>query len=322
MIRVFLPLLYVVLLLINHAIAAQSEVVAVVDGIAITNVDVQKRLTLIVQTNQLSQDKQTLEIVRKQILQLLIDEQLIKQEASKFKIKVDELELQHVLGNIAKQAGVPLANLRKFITSQQLDYDQLEDSLRNQILRDKLHKSLIYPTINVLDSEIAEMQKNIERQNNKPQKKKQNTAITHVKLAEISILREDSSDNHVEKLLEKLAKEIKAGADFAKLAKDFSQSASADNGGEIGWLSIDQLDDDIARAITQLKPGQVSKPIVTSERVQILKLLDVRSKKVAEEKIPTPTKDQLREFIFNRKLDAKIRSHIIKLRKKGGVVIN
>jgi peptidyl-prolyl cis-trans isomerase SurA len=323
MIRVFLPIItYAFLLFVNPAIAAQSQVVAVVDGVAITNIDVQKRLNLIVQTNQLSQDKQTLEIMRKQILQLLVDEQLIRQEAKKFKIKVDELELQHVLSNIAKQAEVPLADLRKYIISQQIDYDQLEDSLRNQILRDKLHKALIYPTINVLDSEISEMQKNLERQRSNPQKRKQNRAITHVKLAEISILLEDGSDNHVEKLLEQLGKEINSGADFAKLAKDFSQSASADRGGEIGWLSIDQLDSDIARVVSQLKPGQISKPIVMPERVQILKLLDVRSKEVKEDKISIPTKDQLREFIFNRKLDAKIRSHIIRLRKKGGVVIN
>ena len=64
------------------------------------------------------------------------------------------------------------------------------------------------------------------------------------------------------------------GADFATVAAEYSDGAEADNGGEIGWQRIDQLDDLTLMAISVLEPGEISQPVDTGDGYRIYELQD------------------------------------------------
>ena len=69
----------------------------------------------------------------------------------------------------------------------------------------------------------------------------------------------------------------KPGADFAKLAKENSaHKESADKGGEIGWISEEQMVPEIRRAVTGMSKGEVSPPVKSAAGWHLIKLLDKR----------------------------------------------
>jgi peptidyl-prolyl cis-trans isomerase C len=90
--------------------------------------------------------------------------------------------------------------------------------------------------------------------------------------------------------------QIKAGGNFAQIAKDKSKDpGSAPNGGDLGWVSDKALVPEFSKAMVQLKKGQVTdKPVKTQFGWHVIKLDDVRDVKAPSmEEI----KDQLKEMI-------------------------
>jgi peptidylprolyl isomerase len=77
------------------------------------------------------------------------------------------------------------------------------------------------------------------------------------------------------KLGELSAKMGKSGADFAKLAKENSaHKESAEKGGELGWVSEEQMGPEIRRAVTGMSKGEVSPPVKSAAGWHLIKLLD------------------------------------------------
>ncbi len=68
---------------------------------------------------------------------------------------------------------------------------------------------------------------------------------------------------------------LQAGGSFQALAKEYSTDNLAASGGEAGWLSVNQMPDDIADIILSLEPGQYSEPFV-SNRTAFIVMLDAR----------------------------------------------
>ncbi len=77
------------------------------------------------------------------------------------------------------------------------------------------------------------------------------------------------------KIGELSAKLGKSGADFAKLAKENSaHKESAEKGGELGWVSEEQMVPEIRRAVTGMDKGEVSPPVKSAAGWHLIKLLD------------------------------------------------
>jgi peptidylprolyl isomerase len=83
------------------------------------------------------------------------------------------------------------------------------------------------------------------------------------------------SEEARKKIAEVSAKLAKPGADFAKLAKENSaHKESADKGGELGWISEEQMVPEIRKVVTGMNKGDVSQPIKTNAGWHLIKLLD------------------------------------------------
>ncbi len=86
--------------------------------------------------------------------------------------------------------------------------------------------------------------------------------------------------------------QLKAGADFATLAKEKSKDPGAANGGDLGYFTKDQMVPEFAEAAFKLEKGQISDPVHTQFGWHIIKVEDKRIK-------PTPTFDQVKDQIAN-----------------------
>ncbi|MFC3570798.1 peptidylprolyl isomerase [Paracoccus simplex] len=87
---------------------------------------------------------------------------------------------------------------------------------------------------------------------------------------------------------EAIAKEIKDGADFGKLAEEKSTDNSGPNKGDLGWFQPEQMVAPFAEAVKQLDKGQVSDPVETQFGWHVIKLVDSRE-------VTPPSFDEVKE---------------------------
>src|SRR5207253_396904 len=70
--------------------------------------------------------------------------------------------------------------------------------------------------------------------------------------------------------------------DFAQLAREFSQDASAANGGDLGWASPGLFVPEFEEVMNTLQPGQISDPVISRFGVHLIQLLERRQSKLSE----------------------------------------
>jgi peptidyl-prolyl cis-trans isomerase SurA len=95
--------------------------------------------------------------------------------------------------------------------------------------------------------------------------------------------------------LEDLRKRVEGGADFAQLAREFSQDASAPNGGDLGWSSPGMYVPEFEDALNTLAPRQVSQPVVSRFGVHLIQVLERRQAKLSEREQREVARNVLRE---------------------------
>jgi peptidyl-prolyl cis-trans isomerase SurA len=83
-----------------------------------------------------------------------------------------------------------------------------------------------------------------------------------------------SQEASVRATADRLVDEIKRGANFGAVARQFSQSADAANGGDLGWVQEGQLGEEIDRTIREMRPGVLSTPVRAPDGYHILYMRD------------------------------------------------
>jgi peptidylprolyl isomerase len=122
------------------------------------------------------------------------------------------------------------------------------------------------------------------------------------------------------KIGEASAKMGKPGADFAKLAKEYSaHKESAERGGELGWIGEDQMVPEIRRVVTGMSKGEVSAPIKSAAGWHLIKLLD---KKAAATRPMVEIRPSLIAAMRNRKAQEMERAYLEALSIKLPPTIN
>jgi peptidyl-prolyl cis-trans isomerase SurA len=84
-------------------------------------------------------------------------------------------------------------------------------------------------------------------------------------------------------------------ADFAQLARDNSQDASARNGGDLGWASPGLFVPEFEEALDSLAPGQIADPVITRFGVHLVQLLERRQAKLSDKELREVARNMLRE---------------------------
>ncbi len=301
--------LVTIVLCVNYAVAEQQSVVVVVNDEAITDLDVKKRMDLVVKSSGISPDSKTYQLMKQHVIYGLIDEKLVAREAKEKSVEIDDADLSFAMNSIAEKNGVSLTDLERFLTSKGINKDVLEEQIKGQLLLNKYLRVMIQPKISVSEKEVEESRGTLIKSMAKSKSK-----VSQVKLAEIVLYPKYNNKDGEKGLAEKLVSQITGGSDFASLAKEFSDSSSAASGGNIGWVYIDQVIPEIARAVANLEVGQISNPIVLQDGIHIIKVLEVKFKKDD----PVPEKindDQVKDLILNKKLDLQIKGLLRKLRR-------
>lgn len=248
-----------------------DKVVAVVNNGVITasELDAQVELSrkqITAQRMQVPKDS----ILRKQVLQHLIDVDLQLQMAKEHGIKVDSTELNESIERIATMNHVTLSQLREEITRQGMNWADYRKNIRKEMILSRLQQKAVGADISVTNEQIEQYLKT--------EKTVDNTALTYHLQHIVIPLSEEPSTTEVKKAratADRLLVKIKKGEDFSRLAIEESSSEVALEGGDLGERHLAELPELFAKEVVRMNKGQVVGPIRAGNGFQLIKLVAI-----------------------------------------------
>lgn len=253
----------------ERASSAQNvlRIAAVVNDRVISALDVVDRMKFVIWSTGVPNTPENRRRLSQQILRNLIDEELQVQEADKLNVSINEREVDKALADIAKRNKMTAENLSNVLLRNGISVSTLRRQLRVQLAWGRAISRRLRREVRVTDDEIDGELERIESLRNKPR----------YRVAEIFLSVDDpDQDEQIRQAALRLLKQIRDGADFAAIASAFSQSTSAAQGGDIGWIQPGRLSRELDSAMLNLKPNEVSQPIRTLAGYYILLLRDKR----------------------------------------------
>ena len=216
------------------------------------------------------------EVLRKQVVDALIDERVLVTYARDSGVKVDEAELDRAVGSVAANNRVTLAELRRRLQAEGIEFSRFRSSLRDQILVERVREREVQARIRISDAEIDKL---IEQQRGAAE------AGAELNLAQILVtVPEGASEAQVAERRARadaaLAR-VQAGADFATVAREVSEDGNRANGGVIGLRPSNRLPDLFVEATKDLKAGEMTpQPIKSGAGFHLLKVVERRDGQV------------------------------------------
>ncbi len=267
---------------LRAAPSSSSRIAAVVNNNIITKADLMNRLRFAALSSGLEPTPKNLDQIKLQMLRMMIDEKLQLEIGKKYKIDITDDHIKATLKDIEESNGMPEGTIVQMMKDNNIPFKTFEDQVRAQLtwlvfirekyplktLEEQVKKKLpqdIFPSLQITDWEINQ---ELKLQNEKDTK-------TQYHLAEILLpFDQPDQEESVKQNLNQLIGELEKGAHFSALAQQFSGSPTAAQGGDMGWLTEDQLEPEIKEALSHLEPGQLSIPLRTSQGYVIIAFIE------------------------------------------------
>lgn len=247
-----------------------DRIVAVVNDGVVLSSDLERMLTT---TRKQLQDRKIAlppdSVLREQVLERLILTRVQTQRAQEAGIRVDDRELNEVLGNLAAQNKMNLTQFAEAVRLEGMDYLFLREQIRDEILVNRLRSREIDNRVLVSDKDIDLFLANQSR-----------LEQSEYRLSHILVAVPDGANTENRKRLrakiDALRTRLLAGEEFAQIAIAGSDGQQALTGGDLEWRTGEQLPELFANAVLRLKLGEVSGVLENPAGFHLIKLTDLR----------------------------------------------
>lgn len=251
-----------------------ESVAAVVNDDIISSYDLMQRMRLLMVTSGLQPTQENLPQLEQEALRSLIDEHVQMQElrrvekAQKITIISTDKEIDEQIEDIAKGNNMTGQQLTQSLAAQGVGID----TWRAQIRADSSWQAWISgrygSRLRVGDDQIKAFERRQAEAASKPQYQVSEVFIDAGRVGGMEVALNGAKQ---------LVTQMQQGAPFAAVARQFSASPTAANGGDAGWVSPGEMPPEVDAALEQLRPGQLSAPVPVRDGVYILYLREKRS---------------------------------------------
>ena len=248
-----------------------DQVVAVVNDNVITASELDAQVEVLRQ--QITAKKMQLPaetVLRKQVLQHLIDVDLQLQLAKKNDMTIDSTDLDEAIARIAGSNKLTLTQLREEIIKQGISWESYRENIRKEMLVNRIQQKAVGREISVTAQQVEDYLKSAAH--------KENTELTYHLQNIVVPLPEEPTTEQVNKAKEKagsILTKIKAGDDFNRLAIAESSGEYALEGGDLGERHLAELPEVFAKQVIEMKAGEVVGPLRTGNGFQLIKLVAI-----------------------------------------------
>lgn len=262
-----------------------QRIVAVVNDDIISALDLKSRSDLIILSSQLPNTDEVRQRIQPQVLRTLIDDRLKLQEARRQKVTVSDAEINDAIAEIEKRNQMKRGDMYGLLDHYQIDRSTLRLQIEAELAWRKVVQNQMRANVTIGDDMIDDAIRRIDSNKGKPE-----YLVSEIFLAMSS----GKSAAEVRDLALRLRQQIVEGANFSELARSFSQSASAAQGGNLGWVLEDQLDPGISDAVKAMSSGQISEPL---QGIDGFYIIGLRGKRVSEG-LPAPDVTMTLQQVF------------------------
>lgn len=249
-----------------------DTVVAVVNDGVITQSELNQQVELLKQ--QLLAKKVAIPedaVLKKQVLQHLIDVDLQLQLAKQHGMKIEDTDLDDTIKKIADQNHITLEQLQAALAAQGMEWQQYRENIRKEVLLARMQQQAVANEVQVSSSQVEDYLKKNKSQN------LSNQMLYHVQNIIIPLSASPTSEEvlKAKSKAQALLVKIKQGSDFSQIAIAESSDAFALEGGDLGDRHLAEMPEVFAKTVVAMKVGEVSEPIRTNNGFQLIKLTGV-----------------------------------------------
>ena len=254
-------------------------------------------------------------VLKNQVLQMMIDQSLQKQTAKRLNISVTTGDVQKAVQTVAQQQNMTPVQLRASLKKRGISEAAFLSQLRQQILSQKLLGATVASEVSVTPQDVdAGMKIAMSQagQNNEYH-------ILHILIP----LPEAPTPDQIAAAKEKsgrIVAELQAGASFKTVAAAESGGAMMFTGGDMGWRTLAQLPATFSNQIINMKQGQIAGPIQSANGFHIIKLEGIRGNTAQINQ--NQLRQQVAQMIYQRKIQEKQQQWIEQLRSSAYIKID
>ena len=275
-------LIIIILLFYKNAYSKiLDQAIVIIENDVITQNEFQKINFVIAQYKINNQPlPNDIEAFRKQILDHMISARLQINYANKQGLEIQEWMIDKTMENLAQRSGFSLSEYRQDLINKKLDYNTYRNVIKEELITREVQRRIVAEKIRISNKEIEEFIKHkshVFKENN--QYKISNILIS---------LPESPSINEkikAKKKIDMIKEKFKKGENFSSLAKNYSDSGNAMNGGDLGWRKLSEVPKIFVNEVENLQKGNISKTIETVNGYYICYLEDKKEVKGIKDKI-------------------------------------
>ncbi len=251
--------------------------------------------------------------VREDMLNQLIDQRLTDQETRRARISVSEKEVDGALDRIRQSQMYSEEEMKAALEQEGMTLEEYRKRMKEQILRTKLVNMEVKSKIIITEDDVK---KYYDEHADEFQTEK--TLQLRNILMEVLPFAQEPEKAAVKKRMEDVAAKLKSGASFADMAKKYSESTLAKDGGKLGTFVFSDLAPVLQEALADLKEGEVSDIIDTEQGYQIFFIEKITRSQGKSLKEASP---DIQEKLFSEIVRQKFGEWLADLRKRSHIKI-
>ena len=288
---------------LSSAAAETLKIAALVNGEIISSEDLQNRINAFRLTTGIPYNNETRGMIRQRVLNAAIDEKLKLQEAAKNGIEITPEEINAQMRQFEKSNKIPMGQLRTILKQSGVSPETLSAQIKSDQSWIRLIRKKFYAEGAITQKEIETALKAAQHDLNTPK----------FQVLEIFIKKEHAKN------ISHLVQNLRQDPRFELYAMQFSESPSAANGGNLGWVNAGKFPVPLEKKLRRMTEGEISDPIAVGDGYYILKLQ--KTFKPDRDKPDIPGEKEIRTFLENQKMEALSRKLLQDLRQKAVIEV-
>ena len=314
-------ILIVLFFIVPVCLGAQvvDRIAAIVNGEMICLSELEKLSGLIAReverSNPALSEAERTKVVQEKVLDQLISQKLLDQEAKRLKIEVSKKEVDQAIEEVQKRNAFSRRELLAILKNEGFTMETYREQIAREMKKGRLIEYEIKSKINITDDAIKEYYvKNMA----KPEIK-EGIRIQQIFLA----VPPESSEEKIQELqnlAQNILESLQKGNDFGTLAQQYSQDPSAPAGGDLGFFQKGELLPALEEAAYRLKDGEVGPLIKSQLGFHIIKVLEKREGDVKLDGW-MKSRDQIKGVLYQKESERMFEQWLKNLKEKSFIEV-
>ncbi len=252
--------------------------------------------------------------LRKEVLDHLVDEELLSQQARELKIVVAPQDVDRMIDDVKKRNNLDDNTLVDALAQQGMDIVSYREVVKRQVLRIRVLDVTVRSRVAVTDEDIRRYYESNLKQLGADRK----VRASHIFLGIPPEATAAEADQIRRRALE-LVQRARGGEDFAKLARENSQdTATRSEGGDLGYFGRGMLPPAVEEIVFSMSPGEVRGPVRAERGFHVIRLVDRKDEKARPFE---DVKEQIREQLMQQEMEKHTRTWLAEMRRKAHINI-